>query len=180
MSNRERPNFLLLVPDQFRRDFVAAHEKMPSRTPSIDGLVARGVTFTSATTPSPQCAPARACLASGRAYDGCGVRDNSQNFDTDRETFYALLRDGGYQVQTCGKLDLHKAEKRWGLDGRYLLGELGFTGGMDSEGKLDAVSAYRKNGMKPAGPYMAFLESRGLASVHLDDFSTRDKWLDTH
>jgi arylsulfatase len=53
----------------------------------------------------------------------------------------------------------------WGLDGKNMLSEYGFTDGIDSEGKGDAIWAYRKEG-KPKGPYLKFLEERGL----LDDY----------
>jgi arylsulfatase A-like enzyme len=56
----------------------------------------------------------------------------------------------------------------------------GFTHGLDSEGKLDAVRSYLENNREPTGPYMAFLARRGLADRHAADFSSRDPWLDTH
>lgn len=82
-------------------------------------------------------------------------------------TYYQHLRDAGYQVAGVGKFDLHKPDRDWGLDGSNMLKEYGFTGGIDSEGKGDAIVAYRGNGMSPKGPYMQFLEENDLAPTHL-------------
>lgn len=180
MEHPHQPNFLVVVPDQFRRDFVGSYNRMPVRTPHIDGLAQDGVSFMAATTPSPVCAPARACLATGSCYDECGVANNLVDFDTGRETFYSMLRDDRYEVATCGKVDLHKGTKYWGRNGDHFLSEMGFTRGIDTEGKLDAVKAYGENGFSAQGPYMAFLERHGLAETHYNDFTTRDQWLDTH
>jgi arylsulfatase A-like enzyme len=82
-------------------------------------------------------------------------------------TYYQHLRDSGYEVAGVGKFDLHKPDLDWGLDGSNMLAEYGFTGGIDNEGKGDAIVAYRKNGMSPKGPYMQFLEENGLTATHL-------------
>ena len=60
----KRPNLLLLIPDQHRADWVAGGGQ-PLRTPALQGLAARGVTFERAYCTSPLCAPSRASLASG-------------------------------------------------------------------------------------------------------------------
>src|SRR6266542_6215904 len=63
-----KPNFLFFLPDQHRFDWVPWNEDLPVRMPTLAGLAERGVRFSRAITPSPLCAPARACLASGKAY----------------------------------------------------------------------------------------------------------------
>jgi arylsulfatase A-like enzyme len=181
-----RPNILFLFPDQHRFDWVGmnppavslpalslskgSNPVIPVRTPNLDKLMARGIRFTNAFTPSPLCAPARACLASGREYGRCGVLDNGENYPLDQTTFYTLLRDSGYHVMGCGKFDLHKGTFDWGLDGKHLLKEWGFSDGIDNAGKLASVNSGRD---KPREPYMAFLEKRGLRSIHVQDFKER-------
>ncbi len=167
-----RPNILFLYPDQLRHDFVQPNPRLPVRTPNLARLAAEGVRFTRALTPAPLCAPARACLASGKEYDRCRVPSNQVNYPLDQPTFYSLLRSAGYHVMGCGKFDLHKPELDWGLDGRRLLREWGFSDGIDSEGKHDGVRAYRQAGA-PRGPYLAYLERRGLARVHVADYERR-------
>ena len=102
-----RPNILFLFPDQHRFDWLGS-AGIPVPTPNLDALAGRGVRFTHAITPSPLCAPARACLAAGREYGSCGVADNAVDYPIDQTTFYTLLRDSGYHVIGCGKFDLAK------------------------------------------------------------------------
>jgi arylsulfatase len=165
-----RSNVLLLFPDQHRHDWLPHNRDLPLRMPHLAGLMARGVRFANATTPSPICAPARACLASGRDYEDCGVPGNHVDYPLDRPTVYQRLRDAGYQVGGVGKFDLHKPTQDWGLDGQRLLPQWGFTHGIDNEGKLDAVAS---GAVRPAGPYMAYLHREGLADRHVADFARR-------
>jgi arylsulfatase len=174
ISNRSaRPNFLFIFPDQHRFDWVPWNRSVPVRMPNLEELASRGVRFNWAFTPSPLCAPARACLASGREYERCGVRNNAQDYPIDQTTFYKLLRDNGYWVMGCGKFDLHKASPIWGLDGKNLIKEWGFSDGIDNAGKQDAVSSGRD---KPKDPYMAFLERRGLRQAHIEDYRRRSQY----
>ncbi|MGH2354538.1 MAG: sulfatase family protein, partial [Chloroflexota bacterium] len=170
MARQERLNILFLFPDQHRPDWLGANAALPLRTPHLDRLAARGVRFTRAFTPSPLCAPARACLASGRDYARCGVPNNRADYPLDQPTYYAALRDAGYRVAGVGKFDLHKATLDWGLAGDRLLEAWGFTEGIDNEGKMDAITSGAES---PKGPYMAYLHGRGLAQAHVDDFRRR-------
>ncbi|MDH7601076.1 MAG: sulfatase-like hydrolase/transferase [Armatimonadota bacterium] len=171
-GQKKRPNFLFVFPDQHRFDWVPWNPKVPVRMPNLEKLAARGVRFNWAFTPSPLCAPARACLASGREYERCGVKNNDQDYPIDQTTFYKLLRDDGYWVMGCGKFDLHKASPIWGIDGKNLLTEWGFSDGIDNAGKQDAVASGRD---KPRDPYMAFLERRGLRQLHVEDYRKRSQ-----
>jgi arylsulfatase A-like enzyme len=173
---KRRPNILLLMADQLRADWVGPGNRGGAVTPAIDRLIARGSWFRNAICPSPLCAPSRACFATGKEYRRCGVLDDSASLAGDAATIYKRLRNAGYSVLTCGKLDLLKGENDWGRDGRHMRGDgsallaLGFTGGLASAGKHAAVAAYHKG--KPE-PYGAFLEACGLAEVHVADFATR-------
>lgn len=163
-------NFLFLFPDQHRPDWLGGTPGLPLRTPHLDGLRARGTQFTRAICPSPLCAPSRACVATGCEYPRAGVRDNRDDLPPDRPTFYRLLRDAGYHVAGCGKFDLHKASYVWGPEGRHGLDAWGFSDGIDNEGKIDAVLSGRE---AARGPYMAYLERRGLKEVHVRDIDCR-------
>ena len=163
-----RPNLLFFLPDQHRPDYLGVNPSLPVRTPHLDQLAQGGTLFSRAFTPSPLCAPARACLASGRGYHRCGVPGNGQDYPLDQPTYYAALREAGYHVAGVGKFDLHKKTLDWGLNGSRLLPEWGFSDGIDNEGKRDAV---RSGAVTPKGPYMAYLHARGLAGAHVDDFA---------
>lgn len=170
-SPASRPNILLLFPDQFRYDWVSGYSReIPVETPNLSRLARNGVWFRRATVASPLCAPSRACLASGREYPRCGVPSNHVDYPLKQTTFYTLLRSSGYYVAACGKIDLHKNTLDWGLDGKRLLKEWGFSDGIDNAGKIDAYLS----GLKaPHDPYMAYLYRQGLAAEHLADLKTR-------
>lgn len=167
---RRLPNILLVVPDQLRYDWTGLNPQIPVRTPHLNELAARGMSFDNCYCASPLCAPSRACLAGGVEYHNCGVPDNSLNYPLGQTTYYSLLRDAGYHVMGCGKFDLHKPEPSWGVEGQHLLREWGFTAGIDSAGKWDAI----RWGMdEPCDPYTAHLHSTGRVQTHRDDFVKR-------
>jgi arylsulfatase A-like enzyme len=139
--------------------------------PNVKALMERGVTFTRAVTPSPLCAPARACLAAGVRYERCGTPSNAADYPLGKRTFYSALKESGYKVGAVGKLDLHKPTHWWGLDGWIdELGTLGFTEAIDNAGKIDAVVSGRDG---PKDPYMRYLYERGLAERHIADMTGR-------
>ncbi|MED4602287.1 sulfatase-like hydrolase/transferase [Paenibacillus validus] len=175
-----RPNFLFLFPDTHRGDWMpyASHvlsdlgmNELPLRMPNLEALMKQGVTFTRAVTPSPLCAPARACLASGLRYNKADVAGNHEDYSLSRKTIYSVLKDNGYRVGGVGKFDLHKATQWWGLDGWIDdLGKLGFTDAIDNAGKIDAVHSGKQS---PRDPYMKYLYDQGLAEIHLQDMTER-------
>jgi arylsulfatase A-like enzyme len=176
----ERPNILFLFPDQHRFDWTSMNPELPDITPNLKKLAESGVHFTGALSPAPVCAPARACLASGRSYANCRVASNGVTYPLDQTTVYSLLRGAGYHVLGCGKFDLDKPGGSWGADGKHLrpgqpslLDAWGFTGGIDNAGKMDGVSAYKKSPRKPE-PYFGFLESRNLAEAYLENYKLLD------
>lgn len=171
-QNGRRPNILFLFPDQWRFDWNWFREDLSLRLPNLYRLSNRGMRFDQAIVASPLCAPSRACLAAGVEYERCGVPSNSFDYPLDRKTYYERLRDAGYHVLGCGKLDLHKKTEDWGLDGRRLVKQWGFTDAIDSAGKGDAIHSTKQNG-HPMDPFMAHLEKRGLLQAHLHDFEKR-------
>ena len=178
------PNILFFFPDQHRADWLGVNTELPLKTPNLDNLAESGVRFTQTFSPSPLCAPARACLASGRNYDRCGVVNNNQDYPLEQPTYYQALRDAGYRVGGVGKFDMHKdtsdpANLTWHLDGSRLLKEWGFTEGIDNEGKLDGSNSYRAAG-EPRGPYIAFLEKRGFVEAYLKEHDERNQHMDAY
>ena len=169
-SRGQRPNILMLFPDQLRFDWTGLNSSLGVRTPNVKWLASRGTQFTRAVVGSPLCAPSRACIAAGKEYARCGVKDNKDNYPLAQTTFYSLLREGGYHVMGCGKLDLHKGTLDWGLDGRRLIKEWGFSDAIDNAGKMDAFASGKT---EPKDPYMAMLYRRKLARMHLDDLESR-------
>ncbi|EJD6670939.1 sulfatase-like hydrolase/transferase [Providencia rettgeri] len=171
-SNNKRPNFLFILPDQHRFDWIGANPNLEVKTPNLDSLIARGTRFQQAFVPSPVCGPSRACLASGREYDRCGVGDNFTVYPTTQATYYEKLRDAGYYVGACGKLDLAKPTFDNGIDGRNHMSEWGFSDMVNCAGKGDAVLEWDKF-KTPFEPYMAYMLKRGVADIHAADITSR-------
>lgn len=171
-----RPNILVLLPDQLRADWVGPDNRGRAQTPNIDALMARGVHFTRAVCPSPLCGPSRACLATGLEFDRNPVPSNAYSIDPDGPNLYRQLARAGYEVMTCGKVDLLKGELDWGADGQHMengrsrLKQLGFTGGLDSAGKHATLMAYDAGKDEP---YLCFLRDRGLEAAHVEDMRRR-------
>jgi arylsulfatase len=171
-----RPNILLLFPDQWRFDWMTGTPGLPIHTPNLDRLAKSGIRLMNNIVASPLCAPSRACLASGRSYAGCGVAGNEDNFPYDKvPTFYGMLRESGYQVLGCGKMDLAKAADFWGVDGKWHTHEWGFSDAINNAGKFDQLSGYARAGNIPADPYLTFLKAKGTLPEHLADFTIRSK-----
>jgi arylsulfatase A-like enzyme len=178
-------------PDDVLTKFGMA--RLPLRMPVIEALMARGVTFYNCITPSPLCAPARSSLASGLRYEKTGVRGNGENHPLELKTFYSVLKEHGYVVGSCGKLDLRKPDHDFAGTGWVPKhAALGFTEGyvIDNGGKHDAircgttyvdpVDGKRKRYADPTKvtpncPYMRYLNDHGLMMVHVKDFAKRAK-----
>lgn len=86
-------------------------------TPNLDKLIARGVRFTRATTPSATCSPARASLMTGRLPHSHGVLEVNHCVDEDQSclreghTHWAQrLADAGYFTSYIGKWHVDKRE----------------------------------------------------------------------
>ena len=75
-TNREKPDILFIMVDDLN-DWVGplgGHSQV--RTPNIDKLAARGMTFRNAHAPAPLCSPSRTALLTGLKPSTTGVYDN--------------------------------------------------------------------------------------------------------
>ena len=114
----KQKNVLLLFSDQHRGEWLPGVNGVKGLDmPHLLSLSEEGVSFSNCVTPSPLCAPARACLAFGDDYDHYGTYNNRFCMPTDRETVYSLIRDRGFLVGSAGKLDLHKPCLYWSESG---------------------------------------------------------------
>lgn len=162
----QKPNILLVFPDQHRPDWVGYDGDVPVRTPNLDSLVEQGVAFRNAVTPSPVCGPARSCLASGFEYDRSYVRDHhaGQDYPVGASTLYGRLRDDGdYHTVTTGKLDLQKYSHDVGPDGQRFLEENGFSDGVTVESMLSHPVD------EPKGPYQRYVLEEGHNDIFAEE-----------
>ena len=99
-----RPNILFIIADDASRDSFGVYGSKYVRTPNFDRIANEGVLFTNAYNCNPKCAPARACLLTGRYSWQLQEACNHNPFLSDRWVFYPyLLEDAGYFMGFTGK-----------------------------------------------------------------------------
>jgi arylsulfatase A-like enzyme len=114
----DRPNILLLFTDQQRYDTIAALGNPYIQTPTLDGLVAEGVSFTSTYTPSPVCVAARCSLLLSQWPHQTGCIANMP-MPQERTSLMELLQAEGYQTHGVGKMHfVPDGRKLWGFEAR--------------------------------------------------------------
>src|ERR1700679_904901 len=64
-AKQSRPNILMLMADQLRKDCVGAYGNKVIKTPHLDRIAREGVRFQNAYTCTPSCTPARSALMTG-------------------------------------------------------------------------------------------------------------------
>ena len=101
-----RPNFLFLISDQQRADWLGCYGHPVLKTPHIDSVAARGTRFDNFHTASPVCMPNRASLLTGRYPSLHGLRYNGCVLPQNANTFVDVLADAGYHTATIGKSHL--------------------------------------------------------------------------
>ncbi len=100
----DRPNILLLIADDASRNSFGVYGSTYVKTPSFDRLAREGVLFTQAYNCNPKCAPARACLLTGRYSWQLEEACNHNPFLSDKWVFYPfLLEKSGYTIGYTGK-----------------------------------------------------------------------------
>jgi arylsulfatase A-like enzyme len=108
-SEAKRPNVLFIAVDDLS-DWTSVLKGHPqARTPNLDRLAARGLSFTNAHAPAPTCGPSRASLMTSIRPSTSGNYENSDTFTGNPLLNRALslpelFQRGGYQVTGAGKL----------------------------------------------------------------------------
>jgi len=97
------PNFLFIITDQQRADWLGCAGHAVVRTPNIDSIASQGVRFTDFNTAMPVCMPNRASLLTGRYPSVHGLRYNGCRLPRRANTFVDVLRAGGYATAAIGK-----------------------------------------------------------------------------
>ncbi len=102
-----RPNFLVLLTDQFHPRCLGYAGHPLVRTPHLDRLAAEGMNFDRMYVSHPLCMPSRATLLTGMSPRGYRVRMNGIGLDPSIPTFTDALWQGGYRTHLCGKAHLN-------------------------------------------------------------------------
>lgn len=101
----QRPDILLIMPDQMRGDCLSLEGHPVLQTPNIDDLGLRGMHFTRAYTTCPSCIPARRAMLSALhpASPGNGMTGFRERHELHAPVFPQLLHDGGYHTTIVGR-----------------------------------------------------------------------------
>ena len=100
----DQPNILFIIADDASRDSFGAYGCQYVKTPGFDRIAREGVLFTQAYNCNPKCAPARACLLTGRYSWQLEETCNHNPFLSEKWKFYPyLLEEHGYAIGFTGK-----------------------------------------------------------------------------
>ena len=106
-ADRERPNVILIISDQFRWDCLGGNGlNTLNLTPNLDAIAAEGVNFANAITNQPVCAPSRACLFTSLYANRHGVWRNGIALPAQMPTLANVFRQAGYTANYIGKWHL--------------------------------------------------------------------------
>lgn len=108
MISPQRPNLLILYPDQWRSDVLGSAGDPVIQTPHLDRLARQGLRLTHAFVANPVCTPSRGSLMTGRYPHKTGVTHNESPLPVSETGFAEPLRAAGYRTGYIGK---------WHLDG---------------------------------------------------------------
>lgn len=97
-------NLLIIMVDELAASAVGCYGNPVVKTPNIDQLANRGVTFTNCYATSPICVPARAAFATGRYPHETGYWDNVFAYDGKVKSWGHVLQEHGHRATSIGKL----------------------------------------------------------------------------
>lgn len=103
-DNRERPNLLLCIADDWGWPPTGLETARIVRTPNFDRVAREGALFTHAFSAAPSCTPSRAAILTGQAPHRLAEGGNLHGFLPKRFVVYPdLLERAGYAVGFTGK-----------------------------------------------------------------------------
>jgi len=97
------PNVVLIMTDEQKADSLSVYGNPVVRTPNLERLALRGVTFTSAFTPYPVCVPSRVMTFTGRYAHTTRSRSNSVLMQPEEDHLLAAVVRSGYTAGLVGK-----------------------------------------------------------------------------
>lgn len=152
----KRPNILLIVADDLNHWVGYTGRNKQTKTPNIDRLSARGVSFANSHAAAPVCNASRASLLSGRRPSSTGVYGNSDDWRTvipPEQSFITAFKKAGYLTLGSGKI---------------------YHGGFDRKSEWDD---YLKNEGKP-GPQPP--GDKGVGGIRFGAIDADDSELNDH
>ncbi|MCX5685126.1 MAG: sulfatase-like hydrolase/transferase, partial [Planctomycetota bacterium] len=127
-----RPNILLVISDEHNASVTGCYGNTTVRTPNLDRLASRGVTFDAAYTNSPLCVPCRLSLTAGKYISRIGGWSNNCRLPSDDyPSLPHIMNAAGYESYLCGKMH-YDARHRYGfteIGGNMNKGQMNGRGG---------------------------------------------------
>ncbi|MBU2533707.1 MAG: sulfatase-like hydrolase/transferase, partial [Alphaproteobacteria bacterium] len=113
-----RPNIVLIQADQLTAKVLSMYGGKTAKTPNMDDIAAKGVTFLNSYCNNPVCGPSRASMMSGQLSSAVGCYDNAGEFLSSVPTFAHYLRYLGYRTCLAGKMHFVGADQLHGFEER--------------------------------------------------------------
>lgn len=101
---KTRPNILLLVSDEHNAAVAGFAGDSVVRTPTLDALASRGVSFERAYCQSPVCTPSRMSFLTGKDVCNCSSWNNHWVLFPEHRTLAHHFADAGYATCLVGKM----------------------------------------------------------------------------
>jgi choline-sulfatase len=107
---KRRPNVLLVMSDQHRRNCMGAAGDPVAHTPNLDRLAGQSVRFTNAYCTNPVCAPSRASMLTGLYSHNLYPHAGDQPYSPRRKTVAEHFSRAGYLSALIGKMHFVDAQ----------------------------------------------------------------------
>jgi arylsulfatase A-like enzyme len=115
-----KPNIIVVLVDQMRRDAMSCAGDPNVRTPNLDRMAQNGVRFTSACSTFPACVPFRFSMITGQYAHSRNVPALGFRLSPAERTIGEALKDEGYATAYIGKWHLYSA---YGVSGGLTLSQ---------------------------------------------------------
>jgi len=106
VGSSERPNLLIILSDQLRRDALGIYGDPNVSTPNIDRLASQGVRFGNACSTYPICVPTRFSMMTGEYAHSRFVPAIEWRLSPAERTLADEFNEAGYHTMYCGKWHL--------------------------------------------------------------------------
>ena len=100
----KKPNIVLIMTDQQRRNSMGAYGCRYASTPSLDALAAQSVVYDHCYCNTPVCTPSRASVMTGKTIAGHGVYNLFDILPQEERLLPSYLKELGYYTGLVGKL----------------------------------------------------------------------------
>lgn len=116
LAGTPRPDMVIFLSDDHTWRDSSVYGSPDIKTPNMDRLAARGMTFNNAFVASPSCAPSRAALLTGLYPANNGAEPNHFRPRAEIKKLPAYLQELGYEVVSFGKVGHYKQTPEYGFD----------------------------------------------------------------